>query len=638
MRWGRVVGAALGLLLLAAPAGIGTVRAQTADDFTAPAECSDPPPASQQDGISVAVGSPTGVEPRPTPSVPVEATFTNQSQDFLNRPNGEITQMRASVLSCAAGQVVPTSPEPTEPEGEPRTASFTWDAQFTTNGRYAIVLEADGASSPPARTQSARVVVPVVLAVPPKKPTNVEVSDPSNGIVTVSWDYVDPEPDLFGFEVRRARQGSGEYTTIKNGALGPKARSAPDAPPVGAWRYQVVAYRQGAPDGAVSRDDTVEVADAAPSADTTDTAGTSTDGGANAGDGTSSTLASSAPGSPSTPRASVDLSQFAAALNARRTTPTLRVEPPDPGFDETLPFAPREAELEAEDPEELGADEPNVGLGQRVVADPGERQRSLGFVAFGLLLFVLSMTGLFLKSEVKRADLLDLDPSDAEPDGADRPAVEPAEDRPLVAATAAAAALPRRRRRTPITEAPAEAPPLEPPVNAVSAARTRRSRPDSEQLPVPPVVGHRVLTIAAPEEASSRRPRPRRSAAPSTDPAPVAANRGSAIEIPETRRRWSGRPAAAATNGHAPVATTAAHDFDDLADEPSTTIKTNANGAAATRTSRRRPAAPLDAPSLDIPDPVAATRTRPRKPTAKASMPARRAVKTTTKKHTSTQR
>ena len=86
------------------------------------------------------------------------------------------------------------------------------------------------------------------------------------------------------------------------------------------------------------------------------------------------------------------------------------------------------------------------------------------------------------------------------------------------------------------------------------------------------------------------------------------------------------------------MATTAAHDFDDLADEPSTTIKTNANGAAATRTSRRRPAAPLDAPSLDIPDPVAATRTRPRKPTAKASMPARRAVKTTTKKHTSTQR
>ena len=102
----------------------------------------------------------------------------------------------------------------------------------------------------------------------------------------------------------------------------------------------------------------------------------------------------------------VDLSHFAAVLNARRSTPTTRVEPPDPGYEETLPF---KAASSGDDPAvgepiEQGS---GGGLGQRLIADPEARRRSLGFVAFGLLLFVLGMTGLFVKGEVNRADELE---------------------------------------------------------------------------------------------------------------------------------------------------------------------------------------------------------------------------------------
>ena len=486
-RAARVVGAALGLVVLAIPLGIGPLRAaQTNETFTAPAECSEPPPAPQQNGITVSGVSPTGTEARTTPTVAVGATYANESRrPIVNSYNGEITEMRVVVLACEPGQIPPPAPDPVRPVGEPRTATFSWTAEFTTNGRFAIVLEAQG-SNTSGDVQTARVVAPVQLAVPPKKPTNVSVTDPTNGVVTVSWDYVDPEPDLFGFEIRRAKQGTAEYTTIRNGAVGPKVRSVSDTPPVGAWRYQVVAYRSGAPEGAVSRDDTVEVAEPAPTA-TSDGGGTtsggtgassSSTGSGTAGSGSGSdsgsattAVGSGSPGSPNTPRASVDLSQFAAALNARRTPATVRVEPPDPGFDETLPFdtsRAREAE-EAEEPEELGADEPNVGLGQRVAADPGERRRSLGFVAFGLLLFVLSMTGLFLKGEVKRADLFDLDALD-DPDEVDDLDLTSADvDADAVAVPAAVAALPdRTRRRRAVAEGPA--------TEAISPATSRRGR------------------------------------------------------------------------------------------------------------------------------------------------------------------
>lgn len=653
---GRVVGAALGLLVFAALFGPTPLRAQSDDPsaFKPPMECSDPPPPPFEDEISVNIVSPTGTEATSSPNVPVEATFTNEDNHDVFGRNGRITVMRSYVIACEAGQHVPTSPDPVHPDVDQRTASMAWSADFTTNGRYAVVFEAEG-ESPTDERQAARAVQPVTLAVPPKKPTNVQVTDPVDGTVKVSWEYVDPEPDLFGFEIRRARQGTADYTTVANGAVGPTVRSVSDSPPVGAWRYQVIAYRRGAPEGAISREDTVEVPEAAPGAETADTDGgttgsgstTGTAGGTGSGSGGSSTTVggtSSTAGTGSAPRSSVDLSNFAAALNARRNAPAGRIEPPDPGFQETLPFdAPAPLEIEADEPEELGADEPNVGLGQRPVSDPGERQRSLGFVAFGLLLFVLSMTGLFVKSEVKRFDLLDLevdDPDvDADAEGAPLEADDPRDDlagAPLAAPVVANAAATRSRRRRERRDRPAASavasavvPEQPAPAPTTSAIASEPDPASTAPLALPVPGRRRRLTGARPVEpaeatptvvepavaasgASSRR---RRARTPAAAPAEVATTDGSpTIEIPESRRRWSGR-VIESVNGHGVDAPP--HDFADLAPV--------AAAAPAPRRRTRAMEAPLDAPGLDVPDPApAARRPRPGKPTAKSPLPTRR--------------
>jgi hypothetical protein len=671
-----VIGAALGLVLLAAP--IGSARAQAADDFAPPAECSDPPPAAQQNGISVAVTSPTGTDARTSPTVQVEAAFTNESRrPLVNQANGQITEMKAFVLACEASQVVPTPPAPVDPPGEPRTATFSWAAEFVTNGRFAVVFEAKGTSSSPDGVQSARAVVPVLMAVPPKKPINVVAADPTNGIVEVSWEYPEPEPDLVGFQIRRAKQGTGDYVTIKNGIVDAKARAVSDAPPSGAWRYQVVAFRQGVAEGSVSRDDTVEVPEAAPVANTTSGtsgSGSSTNGSGSSGDATASSIPGSSPGSPNTPRASVDLSEFAAALNARRTTPTARLEPPDPGFQETLPFDTSD-ELADEDGAEVGADDPNVGLGQRLASDPGERRRSLGFVAFGFLLFVLSMTGLFVKGEVKRADLLDLDAVDADDAEADALLDESVASEAAVGAVATGARTTRRRRRadgddgtpmptrrssgTSVEPAPARAE-VDATAVATVAATGRRRRAQSIAEPVPasvdglgappdevaPVVvasSRRARRQAAlPERApeAQRAPEPvpappatptsrRRRSTPANDPvtAPAAAN-GSTMAIPETRRRWGQPRAANRPGGTDPAVPETYHDFDDLADDhrangrapaPART-RPRPHGAGADRDvhdslrrrTHRSEVPPLDAPGLDVPDPTTTPAPAPR--------------------------
>ena len=672
---GRLLGAALGLLLVAAPFVPGSARAQTGG-FTAPPECSDPAPADVEDGIVVQVISPTGTGPRTTPVVAVEARFENESRrPIVNSFNGEITKLRAYVLACAAGQVVPEPMAEVEPEGEPRTATLAWDPSFVTNGRYAIVVEADGTSSNPSGTQRARAVAPVQLAVPPSAPTNVRVSDPTNGVVTVSWEYATPEPDLIGFEVRRAKQGSGDYTTVKNGVVGPKVRTISDEPPVGAWRYHVVAYRNGAPEGAVSRDDTVEVPEAAPAADstgtggsTTGTGGSGTGGTAGGADGGTSTTLTTAPiGSANTPRASVDLSRFAAALNAQRQQPVGRIEPPDPGYQETLPFGAAAADATEEEPEELGADEPGVGvgLGQQPEADPAERRRSLGFVAFGLLLFVLSMTGLFVKGEVKRADLLDAvdDPDellDADVAAAEVPAAavavsavpvaagrrrrspEPA-DVEVPAAAVAVSAVPvaaGRRRRSPRPAdvgAPAAALEAEVPAAAASGRRRRSAEPAAaaaaaapDPVTAVPVTAGRRRRFAAPAPDSRRAVDPA-AIAPAT--APVNGSEDHALHGSATpadaaadpaeatrRRRWGAReidadliaPATAPVNG-----------FDDLRDDTERRRHHHV----------RRPAvraADLDAPGLDVHDPPSPTTTTSRRngrtptPPAKPALPTRR--------------
>lgn len=361
--------------------------------------------------MRIRVDNPTSASPYTVATVAIEGHVTNEHTQPVVGPNGKVVTIDARFVACREGQVTPPAPDPIK--ADQRDVDFAFpQVTFRTNGPYAVVIKATG-SSTDGRTQSAQVVVPIKLAVPPKKPVDVEVSPPANGEVTVTWSTDGREPDLIAYEVRRAKQGSSEYVTLENGLVDPSVHAVTDAPAIGTWRYHVVAYRADVAEGAVSRDATVEVAEPAPAPSPgTGSSGGGTTGAAGPSSGSStSTSGSAATASEST--RTVDLSDFAAFLNARRAAPPKRVEPPDPGFERILPFAAGDELGVEDDPAEPGADAPDVGLGQaRLAADPGERRRSLGFVAFGLLLFVLSMTGLFVKAEVKRADLEGLAPDD----------------------------------------------------------------------------------------------------------------------------------------------------------------------------------------------------------------------------------
>ena len=596
----RLLGAALGLLLVACGPAVAPARAQTTPAFSPPEECSDPPPAPVEDeDLTIEVHSPTGATPVTTPDVAISANVRNVRTRPLVGSVGEVDEVRVSILRCLEWQVAPEDPDPLLVEGEPAEASYSETVTFPTNGRFAVVFEAVGSSPGAEGAQSAREVAHVNLAVPPAKPTNVAVSDPVDGVVKIVWDYPDPPADLLGFEVRRAKQGTGDYTTVKGGIVTAKARSVSDQPPAGAWRYHVVAYRNGAPDGAISRDDTVEVPEAATTADaggaTTGTTAVGTAGtgasAASSDDGTGTTASTAPIGAANTPRASVDLSRFAAALNARRQAP-VRVEPPDPGFEQTLPFDVPDGSEAEEEPAELGADEPNVGIGQRVPVDPGERRRSMGFVAFGLLLFVLSMTGLFLKGEVKRADLVALDPDeDLDPMAADDHgfATEVA-----VPAVAVATRVRRRRSSSADTDQPDAA--AAPVIDAAPAvpARSRRLR----RQPATEAVEDADRRVDAEAGEPPARRRSRR-AAPPVVAAPVLAD----FDEPASSRR--GRRVAE------PVVV---DDFRDLRED---LVAADARRPTSHRP-RRRTASPLDAPGLDIPDPAPATpraaSSRPRRP------------------------
>jgi hypothetical protein len=611
-----LLGAAAGLLAVA----LGLTLAPAAPAATQQSESCTPTESDTQDSLQFLPIDLHTSDPTPDAHQPIEFQVKNNASSF--GPRAPMVQsITATLVACQDGQELPDPSTSSMTGGESTSMSMAWSADFTWNGVYALVVEAKGQrwQTTGYVPQSLRVVKQLHLAVPPKKPTGVKATT-SNGVVTISWSNAGREPDLIAYEVRRTKQGSNDYVTVKDGLVRPTTSSVSDTPPEGAYRYQVIAYRPDVEAGAVSSDATAEVTAPATAGATTG-AGTSgstgTAGGTSSsagGDGTSAGSGSTATTRPAITTGgaggTVELSNFAAALNARRSTPTTRVEPPDPGYEETLPFHVAGDEPAVGSPDELGAGE-DAGLGQRLVADPDARRRSLGFVAFGLILFVLAMTGLFVKGEVNRADELEaLDDADAdpEPDAGPVPAV------PAAAAATSTPPMPERRnRRAPVavramrTKATTEplAASAEPVAEPVAVVRTKRARATAEPVAEPAVAVVRTKRARATAEPLAG------SAEPVAEPAVAA---GTALpDRPARRARrlpLMGPDPAELDEFTPPEANGAAHeDLRDVLGHPEPSEPTATNGSHR----RRRTVAPLDAPGLDVPDPAstpATTRTR----------------------------
>jgi hypothetical protein len=373
---------------------------------SAPPDCS---PAPKNSDVALTIDSPVEGAVIGAPAVQVSGIARH---DGLI-PGRSVTGVTVRVTPCADGIEAPAPSAALKPGSDNR---YAWDTSFSWNGPFLVTVTAQGTQSQESiRHQK------FSLAVPPVAPSGVKASPDKQQKVAVSW-AKNPEPDIVLYEVRRAAKGDRSFTTVAQTTS--TLTTLTDDPPSGDWRYVVIAIRRGAQETeGLSSDASGEAAVTLTSPTTTAaaqqpgaggaTATTAASGGQSAG-GAPAAGPAGAAGAPSANNRAgkVDLSGFAAMLDAQRQPPR-RLEETDPGFAETLPFKQQdEPALGSEDAQqELGTNRPNQGVGQRIIDNLAERRRSMSFVAFGSLLFVVSMMGLWLRGEVSRADELDaLDP------------------------------------------------------------------------------------------------------------------------------------------------------------------------------------------------------------------------------------
>lgn len=420
---------ALGLVVLVAAAVAPVATAQTAAD-----DC----PGVGTSVVTGNIDDPDEGQVVQGASTTVRGCF-EYGNDVVG-PLGTINKVTVSLVA-GRGQVLPGGASNVVLfDGPPvRAVRFAWKTPaLAWNGPYTAKVVVEGSARPPGgRQPNVTAERRFLIETPPAPPAGVKAVPEGEDGVTVTWDK-NKEPDIALYEVHRAPK-DGDFVPVAQTAA--NLTTLNDRPSVGDWRYVVIAIRRGAGDDGIASgpSNEAEAAVVVPPAPTT-TAPGGAGGGAGGGEPPPTTLQKSGSGivitsattgaggaaRPAGGGGKVDLSRFG---SLGRST-TRQIDAPDPGFDETLPFAPGDQPTVAEEDEtqELGADDPNRdrAVGQDLISDEGERRRSLTFVAFGLLLFVMSMGGLWMRGEVKRADELEaLEPTPVPPPKSDPPSPRP---------------------------------------------------------------------------------------------------------------------------------------------------------------------------------------------------------------------
>lgn len=293
--------------------------------------------------------------------------------------------------------------------------TFAWPADLTSNGyilngTYKISASAiqcntllflcSTAYETPSQTKE--------VAIPAKPPTNVKaVLAPNQADTAITWDP-SPEPDVQGYRVSRVSGGNSTDfyqcrlpTVPSTPAIPacPATLSATDvAPGGGTYTYQVLAYRYGATyastpleaKSAASKSVTVPGPPAVTTTTVKGAGSTSTAGGLPAFGAFNNKVTPVKP-------AGTGTNSFAAP------GPAISVPgAPDPGFQPVLPYQP------AGNSNNSPTSDPAV-VGQTSPAPKGKGTvRSIALIGAGLLVAVVAFHGLWLRSEVKRASVLEV--------------------------------------------------------------------------------------------------------------------------------------------------------------------------------------------------------------------------------------
>ncbi|MGQ0520668.1 MAG: hypothetical protein ACT4PX_05910 [Actinomycetota bacterium] len=360
---------------------------------------------------TISISSPGAGQQLDSRSVTVAARVTMSNGDLVDTIRFRLQQLDSERPDITASR--------------PPAADVSFPVDLPYNGRYKATITATGRDRPLDLNgdESSSATREFSVAAPPASPTGVKVAvDTTARTVVLTW-KANTEPDMLFYVVQRAKGTSAEFTVLGK-VTEPKFSDASTAEAGGEYRYQVIAVRKGLEEGKglnsdpseLTADSTATVPDPPPPPTTAPAPGTTAAGTAAAptAGATATTAApkttvpANSPGALTT-SGTVDLNGFTSVQSQAVRRPP-RVVEPDTGFQSTLPFAPRpggeEGEV-AEDGAELGevaADSPQFReLGQE--SEGADRQRTMAFLAAGLLSTVLLMHVLWVKSEVKRVPL-----------------------------------------------------------------------------------------------------------------------------------------------------------------------------------------------------------------------------------------
>lgn len=306
--------------------------------------------------------------------------------------------------------------------------TFSWTFSRPANGRYDLTLAATQAlplvgTAGPSNERSRTFYV----AAPAAKPVLDAPTVNADRNTELSWSR-NTEPDMLYYAVFRKDPGGSKYlpvgASVRQPSSGAKVfftDTTTSAFIGGDYSYQVVAVRKGAggawPAEIASEPSSVRSATVPPPPSTTVT-----------------TVAGAPPGSPPASAgptttvkpgtsAGVDLSGFLSTRSQPISLPPITTpEPPDTGFQGTLPFGARPPgdDVEEGDSEAVPPDDAPRSIISRI--SPG---RPLVPVAGGLVLLLLAMHMRVLNHRIKAAPGTDLPVDDAPPPSAPAPAPAP---------------------------------------------------------------------------------------------------------------------------------------------------------------------------------------------------------------------
>ncbi len=300
-----------------------------------------------------------------------------------------------------------------------QSQAATWTFTPVVNGKYTLTAVGTGEDRPPDGSSrlSATVTRVFYWSARPTAPSGVSATpDSSTRVVRVAW-TANPEPDILGYAIERKAPTAATYAYI--GGVDGATTSFTDAQvaqaPPGEYDYEVIAVRKSGDGQKSLTSDPSRPAAAAvsgPPVTTTTPTATTTPGAGTPG---ATTPTSGAPGSTLAPApalpppAPADSGNFRSLVNQAHAS-SVTTEPPDPGFNPRLPFAPQTSQQIVNVP-----DAAQLASGATLGGDGGERRRlTYEYLAGGLILFMLAMHALYLKRQVEQAaglEPLDVSPS-----------------------------------------------------------------------------------------------------------------------------------------------------------------------------------------------------------------------------------